>query len=111
MKGDGSLPVDGTSGEYEWEGLISPDKMPYTVNPKQGSNLHEFSLKFQGIVISCNHKLVDYAKFDVFLGNHFLNGFRAQRLLQMFHERSSKGKLTMVGYKGYINTKIRLRKI
>lgn len=110
MKGDGSFPVDGTSGEYEWEGFASTDKMPYTVNPKQGSR-DLFSLKFLGIVISCNHKLVDYEKFDVFLGNHFLNGYRAQRLLQMFHERSSKGKLTMVSEKDYINSEKLNRKI
>lgn len=34
--GDGSIVVDGSSGEYDWEGFYPIEKMPYCVNPKEG---------------------------------------------------------------------------
>ena len=35
-KGDGSLPCDGASGEYEWEGYVPFDEMPRALNPEEG---------------------------------------------------------------------------
>jgi penicillin amidase len=35
-KGDGAIPVDGASGEYEWEGFIPFDRMPCVKNPEEG---------------------------------------------------------------------------
>lgn len=50
-----------------------------------------------GYVVSCNHRIADYDKFDIPLGNHFLNGNRAKRLVQIIKEKTaSGGKLTMV---------------
>ncbi len=36
MHGDGSLPVPGWTGQYEWNGFISPDALPAERNPKAG---------------------------------------------------------------------------
>lgn len=33
---DGSVPLDGASGQFEWEGLIPFDKLPSTFNPPSG---------------------------------------------------------------------------
>ncbi len=33
---DGSVPVDGSSGDYEWDGVIPFDKLPSTFNPPSG---------------------------------------------------------------------------
>jgi penicillin amidase len=35
-QGDGTLPVPGWSGDYEWTGYIPFDKLPYAYNPPQG---------------------------------------------------------------------------
>lgn len=35
-KGDGSLPCDGASGDFEWEGYVPFEKMPRAANPKEG---------------------------------------------------------------------------
>lgn len=35
-KGDGTLPVPGDSGEYEWMGFVPFDQLPYDYNPPQG---------------------------------------------------------------------------
>ena len=35
-KGDGTLPVPGWTGEYEWDGYIAFDQLPFAFNPKSG---------------------------------------------------------------------------
>lgn len=35
-KGDGTLPVPGWSGDYDWKGFIPFDKLPWEYNPKSG---------------------------------------------------------------------------
>ncbi len=35
-QGDGSLPVPGWTGEYDWSGFIPFDELPYTYNPESG---------------------------------------------------------------------------
>lgn len=35
-KGDGSLPVPGWSGEYEWQGYVPFEELPYDYNPQKG---------------------------------------------------------------------------
>ncbi|MBN2044679.1 MAG: penicillin acylase family protein, partial [Anaerolineales bacterium] len=55
-RGDGSVPVPGWSGAYEWVGVVPFEEMPHALNPSQG------------YLVSCNHKIVpeDYPHF---LGN------------------------------------------
>lgn len=33
---DGSVPVPGSTGEYEWQGFIPPDELPWALNPESG---------------------------------------------------------------------------
>ncbi|HWL70728.1 MAG TPA: penicillin acylase family protein [Geminicoccus sp.] len=35
--GDGSMPVDGTSGRFDWTGTIPPDELPARIDPISGS--------------------------------------------------------------------------
>ncbi len=35
-KGDGTLPVPGWTGEYDWSGFIPFDELPFTFNPQSG---------------------------------------------------------------------------
>jgi penicillin amidase len=73
-KGDGSVPAPGWSGEYEWVGEVPFEQMPHALNPEQG------------YLVSCNHKIVpdDYSHF---LGNVWMNGYRARRLTELIESR------------------------
>ena len=66
-KGDGSTPAPGWTGEFEWVGEVPFEAMPHALNPEQG------------YLVTCNHKVVpdDYPHF---LGNVWMNGYRARRL-------------------------------
>ncbi len=69
-KGDGTVPAPGWRGDHEWEGEIPFEEMPHALNPSRG------------YIVSCNHRIVaeDYPHF---LGNVWMNGYRARRLEQM----------------------------
>jgi penicillin amidase len=71
LKGDGSLPAPGWTGEYEWSGEIPFEEMPHALNP------------VQGFLVSCNHRIVpeDYPHF---LGKVWMNGYRARRIREYF---------------------------
>lgn len=73
-RGDGSVPVPGWSGDYEWVGQVPFEEMPHAFNPSQG------------YLVSCNHKIVpdDYPHF---LGNVWMNGYRARRLVDLIESR------------------------
>jgi len=73
-KGDGSVPVPGWSGEYEWVGEVPFEEMPHVLNPDQG------------YTVSCNHKIVP-DKYPHFLGGVWANGYRAQRLGELINSR------------------------
>ncbi len=65
------LPLPGWTGEHEWTGNVPFEEMPHTFNPAKG------------YVFTCNNKVTgeDYPHF---LGRNFMNGFRAERLRQLF---------------------------
>jgi len=77
-KGDGTIPVPGWTGEYDWVGYIPFDQLPYTLNPAEG------------YIISANEKIPpsDYPNFITYDWDY---GFRAQRILDMI--QSSPGKI------------------
>ncbi|MBI3468799.1 MAG: penicillin acylase family protein [Planctomycetes bacterium] len=69
-KGDGTVPVPGWSGEYDWISEVPFHEMPHAFNPEQG------------YVVTCNHRIVpdDYPHF---LGNVWMNGYRARRAVEL----------------------------
>ncbi len=73
-KGNGSTPAPGWTGEYEWVGEVPFEEMPHALNPAQG------------YLVTCNHKIVpdDYPHF---LGNVWMNGYRARRLADLIEEQ------------------------
>jgi penicillin amidase len=74
--GDGSVPVPGWSGEYEWIGEVPFDEMPHALNPEQG------------YLVTCNQKIVGN-NTPYFLGNVWMNGFRARRLVELIESREA----------------------
>jgi penicillin amidase len=75
-KGDGSVPVPGWTGEYEWVGEVPFEEMPHILNPERG------------YVVTSNHRIVS-DEYPHFLGNLWMNGYRARRIEEVF-ERKEK---------------------
>ena len=74
LKGDGSVPVPGWSGEYEWCGYIPFDELPHLHNPPAG-------------YIATANNQVQRAGYPHFLGRDFLVSERAGRILEMLAAR------------------------
>ena len=68
-RGDGSVPAPGWTGEHEWVGEVPFEEMPHALNPERG------------YLINCNHRIVP-AHYPHFLGNAWMNGYRARRVEQ-----------------------------
>jgi penicillin amidase len=67
---DGMLPVPGWTGEYEWQGYIPFEELPYTFNPAEG------------YIITANNAVVG-PDYPYLISNEWDHGFRAQRLLDL----------------------------
>jgi penicillin G amidase len=76
-KGDGTVPVPGWTGEYDWTGYIPFEELPYTFNPAEG------------YIVSANEKIPpgDYTHF---LTADWDYGFRAKRILDMIQNAPGK---------------------
>lgn len=73
-KGQGELPSIGWTGEYDWVGRVPFEEMPHTLNPERG------------YVVSANNKVVD-ADFPHFMGNVWMNGYRARRIDELLQSK------------------------
>ncbi|MEM7122726.1 MAG: penicillin acylase family protein [Pseudomonadota bacterium] len=65
--GDGSVPVPGWSGEYDWVGEIPFEDLPHVVDPPRG------------YIVTANEKVVG-DDYPYFLGNDWQPGYRSQRI-------------------------------
>ncbi len=72
---DGRIPVPGWTGENEWQGIIPFEEMPHAFNPKDG------------YIVTCNHKIVP-DDFPHFLGNVWMNGYRARRFVEVINDKN-----------------------
>jgi penicillin amidase len=77
-KGDGSVPAPGWTGEYEWVGEVPFEAMPHALNPQEGLVLHT------------NNRIVP-EDYPYFLGNVWMNGYRARRIREMFAGKEKLG--------------------
>ena len=73
-KGDGSVPVPGWTGEYEWTGYIPWEEMPYAFNPPEGT------------LMSANNP-VGGDDYPYLLTNDWDNGYRARRLTELLNAK------------------------
>ena len=74
-KGDGSLPVPGWTGEYEWTGVVPFDELPHAHNP----STHQ--------IVTANNRLVGNT-FPHHLGHEWLPGYRARRITDLLGSRT-----------------------
>lgn len=77
-QGDGRLPSPGWSGDYEWVGFVPFEAMPHALNPEQG------------YIVTANNRVVN-DDYPHYLGEVWMNGYRARRLVEMIE---SKTRLT-----------------
>ncbi len=68
--GDGSLPVPGASGDYDWEAVVGGDALPHYVNPESGR------------LVNANERIAP-PSFPVFLGRDWFGDWRAIRIRQL----------------------------
>ncbi len=70
---DGSMPVPGWTGEFEWERWIPFEEQPALLNPEQG------------FIVTANNAVVD-REYAYPVGDDWDNGDRAQRLTMLMEE-------------------------
>lgn len=77
-KDQSSIPMPGWTGEHDWEAFVPFEEMPHSINPERG------------YIITCNHK-VEPEDFPHYMGDIYMNGYRAVRLEQLFSEGGKFG--------------------
>jgi penicillin amidase len=68
--GDGRLPVPGWTGEYDWEGYIPFEELPYVYNPSSG------------YVATANNQVNPW-DYPYLISTEWDYGFRAERIVEM----------------------------
>ena len=76
--GDGRFPVPGWTGEYDWQGYIPFEQLPYQFNPKSG------------FIASANNQ-VNPRDYPYLITTDWDYGFRAERIVSIL--TSSKGPI------------------
>ncbi len=72
---DGTLPVPGWSGDYEWQGTIPFAELPYQFDPPEGA------------IISANHRIISADRVEAgAIRGFWLNPYRAMRIQQRLDE-------------------------
>ncbi len=72
---DGRDLLKGHTGEFDWQGYVPFMEMPKLLNPKRG------------VLVTANNKIVD-DDYPHFLGNAWMNGFRARRLEDLIEQKN-----------------------
>ncbi len=68
--GDGSMPVPGWTGEYEWVGYIPFDELPRAFNPPEG------------YIVTANNAVVG-PDYPYFISKDWAPGYRARRIVEL----------------------------
>jgi penicillin G amidase len=80
-RGDGTLPVPGWTDEYEWDGFIPYEELPWAENPDEG------------FLATANNKIHDDS-YPHLIGKDFLPPFRVRRIVQMITATEKHSKRT-----------------
>ncbi len=85
--GDGSMPVPGWTGEYEWVGYIPFDELPRAFNPAEG------------YVVTANNAVVG-PDFPYFISMDWAPGYRARRIVELIEADPSLSLADMQAIQG-----------
>jgi penicillin amidase len=82
-RGNGTVPVPGWTDEYEWDGFVAFDDLPYSLNPETGylvtanQRVHHLSYpKSFGAMFSPPHRANRIAELITAIPKHSINTFR-----------------------------------
>ena len=86
-RGDGTVPVPGWTEEFEWEGYVPFEEMPWSYNPSEG------------FLATANNRPHDES-YPYLLGKDFLPPFRARRIVELItatpkHDTASFRRIQM----------------
>jgi penicillin amidase len=76
-KGDGTVPVPGWTGEYEWLGYIPYEELPHVMNPEKG------------YIVSANNRIVDEDYPYLLTCEHMVGADRAARITELLDVRQT----------------------
>ena len=76
--GDGTYPVPGWTGEYEWEGFVPFEDLPSSYNPPSGW------------IVTANNAVVD-SSWNGLITEDWSYGFRARRIVDLVTSRLGSG--------------------
>ncbi|WP_246267401.1 penicillin acylase family protein [Nonomuraea typhae] len=81
-KGDGTWPVPGWTGEYEWKTAPIPyDQLPTVSDPSEG------------YIVTANNAVIDPGRYKPLLTKDWAYGYRSQRIAGLLEAEIKKGKL------------------
>lgn len=80
-KGDGTWPVPGWTGEYDWVSTIPYDELPSVRDPDVG------------YIVTANNAVIDPRRYEPLLTWDWAYGYRSQRILDRLKQETDKGKI------------------
>jgi penicillin G amidase len=95
-KGDGTWPVPGWTGEYEWKGFIPYSKLPRLFNPAEG------------YIVTANNAAVG-PSYKPLLTKDWSYGYRAVRIVELLKgtarmDTATMGRIQMDSFNGFAST-------
>ncbi|WP_336208195.1 penicillin acylase family protein [Nonomuraea sp. LPB2021202275-12-8] len=81
-KGDGTVPVPGWTGEYDWKTAPIPyDQLPSVQNPADG------------YIVTANNSVIDPQRYRPLLTKDWAYGYRSQRIVDRLNQEIATGKV------------------
>ncbi|WP_405582568.1 penicillin acylase family protein [Streptomyces sp. NBC_01190] len=81
---DGTYPVPGWNGDYQWKGYIPANSMPYEEDPQRG------------YIVTANQAVIDQSKYPYLLTADWGYGTRSQRINDLIQSKiKDGGKISM----------------
>jgi penicillin amidase len=74
-KGDGTYPVSGETGEYDWRGFIKKEEIPQIYNPEEN------------YIVTANNKVIDEKKYKYIISYDYPPSYRADRITQLINSK------------------------
>ncbi|GAA3577112.1 penicillin acylase family protein [Nonomuraea rosea] len=82
LRGDGTMPVPGWTGEYDWKTAPIPyDQLPAVEDPAEG------------FIVTANNAVIDPKRYQPLLTKDWANGYRSERIRDRIKEAIGKGKI------------------
>ena len=78
-RGDGSVPVDGWSGEFEWTGWVPLDRLPHAFDPPEHA------------IVTANHRAIP-PEYPFSITVEWIEPFRGQRITDLIRSAADAGR-------------------